>query len=84
MKLTAKNVQTERLPKGKGEAIIFDDVIPGLGLRLREGGSRSLIFQYKLGAKQRRLTLGAVAAVDFAETRKKAQKLYARVKAARR
>src|SRR5262249_23914078 len=39
-----------------------------------------LIFQYKLGAKQRRLALGSVAAIDFSDTRKTAEKLYARVK----
>ena len=45
-------------------------------------GSRSLIFQYKLGAKQRRIALGSVTGLNFAETRKKAETLYARVKLA--
>jgi integrase len=80
MKLSAKNVKTEPLPKGRSEAIIFDDDVPGFGLRIREGGSRTLIFQYRLGAKHRRMTLGSATAVDFADTRKTAEKLYARVK----
>ena len=57
MKLTAKNVRTAPLEKGKGEAIVFDEDVPGFGLRLRDGGSRTLVFQYKLGAKQRRIAL---------------------------
>ena len=57
-----------------------DDDVPGFGLRVREGGSRTLIFQYKLGAKQRRIALGSVSGVEFADTRKTAEKLYARVK----
>jgi integrase len=80
MKLTSRNVRAETLEKGRTEAIIFDDDLPGFGLRLRDGGSRTLVFQYKLGAKQRRIALGSVSALDFSETRKRAEKLYARVK----
>jgi hypothetical protein len=46
------------LPEGKAEAILFDDSLPGSGLRLREGGSRMYVVQYKLGAKHRRFTIG--------------------------
>ena len=58
MKLTRVAVDGLRLPAGKGERIIFDEEIAGFGVRLREGGSRVWIVQYKIGAKQRRLTLG--------------------------
>jgi integrase len=80
MKLSARNVKTEPLPTGKTEAIFFDEDVPGFGLRVREGGSRSLIFQYKIGKKHRRMALGSVAGIDFADTRKTVEKLYARVK----
>jgi integrase len=80
MKLTTKSIRAAALARGRSESILFDDDVPGFGLRLREGGSRTLVFQYKLGAKQRRMVLGSVSAVDFAETRKAAEKLYARVK----
>ena len=65
---------------GKSEAIYFDDDLPGFGLRLRERGSRTFVFQYKLGAKQRRVALGAATALNLATVRKEAGKLYARVK----
>jgi integrase len=80
MKLTVKSVKAVQLPKGKTEAIVFDDDVPGFGLRIREGGSRTLILQYKIGEKHRRMALGSVAAVNFADTRKEAERLYARVK----
>jgi integrase len=80
MKLTSRNVRSEPLPAGKGEAIFFDDDVPGFGLRVREGGSRSYVFQYKVGAKQRRMALGSVAAVDFGKVRENAKDLYARVR----
>jgi hypothetical protein len=54
MKLTATTVKTAEIERGKSEAIFFDDDVPG-GLRIREGGSRSFIFQYKLGDKHRRM-----------------------------
>src|SRR6516225_1579211 len=80
MKLTATTVRTEELPKGKSEAIFFDDEIPGFGLRLREGGSRSFIFQYKQGAKGRRMALGIASPDTIGDARKAAAKLHARVR----
>src|ERR1700722_1184098 len=80
MKLTSVTVRSQSLPDGKSEAIFFDDDLPGFGLRIREGGSRSFVFQYKLGAKQRRMALGTPSALNFGATRKTAEQLYARVK----
>jgi integrase len=80
MKLTATTVQKLALPKGKSELIVFDDEVPGFGLRLRDGGSRGWIFQYKIGAKQRRIALGAVKAIDHGKARDTAKDLYAKVR----
>jgi integrase len=80
MKLTAAIVRSAGIPPGKSEAIFFDDDVPGFGLRIREAGSRSFVFQYKLGTKQRRMALGTATALNFAATRKTAEQLYARVK----
>lgn len=80
MKLTTTTVRAQTLPGGKSEAIFFDDDVPGFGLRLRERGSRTFVFQYKLGAKQRRMALGVATALKLGEARKTAEKLYARVK----
>ena len=80
MKLNVQAVRTQELDPGKSEAIFFDDEIPGFGLRLRKHGSRTFIFQYKLGTKQRRMALGKATVDRLAEVRKTADKLYARVK----
>ena len=50
MKLTVKNIGSAKLEPGKRDIIIFDEEIPGFGLRLREGGYRGLVFQYKNAA----------------------------------
>jgi integrase len=80
MKLTATTVRTAELPAGKTEAIFFDDDIPGFGLRLREGGSRNFVFQYKIGDKHRRMALGKATALNLAEIRKLAMQHYASVR----
>ena len=80
MKLTQKAVAALVLPKGKREAIYFDGDIPGLGVRLRAGGTARWIFQYRIGAKQRRISLGSVSATSPARARELASELHARVR----
>jgi integrase len=80
MKFTVKSIAGQKLPTGKTEAIVFDDDVPGFGLRIREGGSRNFIFQYKIGKKHRRLTLGPLTALDLTKARDTAKDLYAKVR----
>jgi integrase len=80
MKLTQKSVSALTLPPGKSEAIYFDDAVPGLGLRLRAGGAGRWIFQYRVGVRHRRITLGSVSAIPLAQARASAGKLHAGVK----
>ena len=80
MKLTQPTVNSLGLPPGKADMIFFDDDVPGLGLRLRSGGKRSWIFQYGIGTKQRRMTLGTAPALTLAAARKTASELHARVR----
>lgn len=63
MRLTNKSTGGLKAPSGKADHIEWDDDIPGFGLRLRDGGSRVWVFQYKLGPKQRRITLGRAKAL---------------------
>ena len=80
MTLTATTLSTAQLPAGKSERNLFDDVIPGFGLRVREGASRTFVFQYTLGTKQRRMSLGVATETNVNNVRKIAEKLHARVK----
>jgi len=74
MKLTSKGIRALKLPDGKIDYLAWDDDIPGLGLRLRAGGSRNWVFQYALGNKQRRLSLGAATEESFKTVRQKDDK----------
>jgi integrase len=80
MKLTQASIERLALPAGKREAIIFDDDVPGFGLRLRAGGSRTFIVQYALGGRQRRMTIGTPKILDAAKARQTARNLLAKVR----
>ena len=80
MKLTVKTAKGITLPKGKRDCIVFDDDIAGFGLRLREGGSRTWVYQYRIGKKQRRMVLGSAKSVPLILARKNASDLEAKVR----
>jgi integrase len=80
MKLTVKTAEGIKLPKGKSDCIVFDDDIAGFGLRLREGGSRTWVYQYRVGKKQRRMVLGSAKSVPLILARKNASDLEAKVR----
>jgi integrase len=79
MKLTVSSVSDLRLPAGKTDHIVFDDDVPGFGIRLRQGGAR-WVFQYKIGAQHRRMTFGRYPALKVPAARDQAEKLHAKVK----
>ena len=80
MKLTETAISKLQLPAGKNETITFDSDLSGLGLRLRASGSKTWVFQYKLGSQHRQITLGKFPALHPTQARKTAAKLHAEVK----
>src|SRR5215469_6971635 len=80
MKLTKAAITKLTLPHRKSELLVFDSDLPGFGVRLREGGSKTWIFQYKLGNKHRRVTLARVSALEPAAAREQVSKLHAQVR----
>lgn len=81
MRITISSAHRLKLKPGRKECIVFDEDIPGFGIRIREGGSRTWIFQYRIGSKQRRMFLGSASdpQVNLADTRKVASKLHGQV-----
>jgi integrase len=82
-RLTPQQIAGLKLPAGKTDLLYFDDAVPGLALRLRAGGRKSWIFQYRVGSKQRRLTFGTASALTPHEARKRAALLHAEAKLGR-
>ena len=79
MKFTKQDVADLKLQEGKADAIYFDDAMPGFGIRLRAGGKRVWIAQYRADGQQRRQTLGDVRKVDLDAARAAAKTLFAKV-----
>lgn len=79
MRLNAATVAKLDLPPGKSEKIYFDDALPGFGMRLRAGGKRVWIAQYRIGKKQRRVTIGSVDRIGADIARSQAKALLAKV-----
>jgi integrase len=74
MRLTDKTIAGLTIPQGKSELLVFDDDLPGFGLRLREGGSRKWVFQYRSNGRQHRVT--NKAAMDATRARAWAKNLH--------
>lgn len=79
MRLTKANVGKLSLPAGVKDKIFFDDEMPGFGLRIRDGGKRTWVVQYRFGAKQRRVTLGAPATLPAEQARAEAARVLSTV-----
>lgn len=71
-KLTNDTVRT--LPVKGTDVVYPDQEVPGLYLRVRAGGSRTFIIQWRQGQFQRRSTIGKVGVLSLDEARKKARK----------
>jgi integrase len=83
MKFTLTNVRTwSDFDKSKAEHIVFDETMPGFGLRIRVGDKkqhRTFIAQYKIGSKHRRITLGNVAKVTLEDAKQRAKIIFGKV-----
>jgi integrase len=73
MKLTQTAIAKIELAPGQAERIVFDERLSGFGLRVRAGGKRTWIVQYRVGKKQRRKTLGSVDKIMAAKAYKVAE-----------
>jgi integrase len=82
MKITARTIAGLKLPRGKNDAIYFDDDMPGFGIRLRVSGEqvrRSWVAQYRSFGRTRRVLLGSAEILGAEQARVAAKKVLARV-----
>lgn len=76
MKLSQKIVAQLKPPAGKVDAIVFDDDVPGLGIRF-QGRTPRWIVQYRVAGRNRRVTLGPVGGIELKDARRRAGKILA-------
>lgn len=82
MKLTKAAVSKLSLPPGRAELFVYDDELPGFGLRIRRT-KKTWFVSYRLGGRgspQRRLTIGSLSQLDLDAARREARAALARVR----
>ena len=77
-KLTKRTVEATQ-PQGR-DHFLWDDDLPGFGLRIFESGKRSYLIQYKAAGRTRRVTIGPHGPITADQARKRALMLLAEVK----
>jgi integrase len=80
VKLIESAVAALKVPEGKRDIIIFDDALPGFGVRKFASGKASYIVKYSLGGQQRKITLGRALPGMLADIRREAAKVLAQAK----
>jgi integrase len=80
MKLTATNVRSLSVPRGRSEAVFFDDDVKGFGVRVKPSGTRSYVMCWKVDGEHRRVTIGSVSDTDFGKAKNRAKDIKADVR----
>src|SRR5262249_56040366 len=78
MKLTKDVVTALSLPPGKNDHFEWGKALPGFAVRLR-GKTKTWVVQFRIGAQQRRESLGDVRKVTLEDARKIARQRFAQV-----
>ena len=58
MELGKREIDEFQFPPGRRDVLVFDDGLPGFGLRVTAAGTKTFLYQYRVGPKVRRLVLG--------------------------
>jgi integrase len=78
VKLTKGEVDKLTLPRGKSDHFVWDDAMPGFGIRLR-GQNKTYVIQYRAGRQQRRESLGDVRRIALEMARTIARRRFAAI-----
>lgn len=76
MRLTDLSIRKLAAPE-RGQRTHFDDGLPGFGLRISQGGTKSFVVMY--GARRRLKTIGRYPAMKLADARREAKRLQAEI-----
>lgn len=78
-KLT-KRVVEGIVPRPKGDVVLWDEVLPGFGVRVKPSGVRSYIIQYRnANGRSKRGTIGRHGKITLDQARKQARQIFADV-----
>jgi hypothetical protein len=66
-------------PPAAGQYVVSDDVVPGFGARVSQGGAISFVLLYRVGRHRKRATIGKYPIISLADARAQAKKILAKV-----
>jgi integrase len=69
-----------KVPPGARDVQIFDDKLPGFGLRKFASGKASFFVKFNVGKQQRRMSLGVATASGLEDARAAAEKILAKAR----
>src|SRR5215469_14227346 len=78
--MTGIRALLQDLPTDVRDKVFFDSSLPGYGLRVRESGVHSLMIQYAIAGRTRRVVFGPLSRLDPGKTYAKAKDLLASVR----
>jgi integrase len=77
MRLTDASLRALTCARGRGEQVFFDSTLPGFGCRVRSTGQKTLLLQYSIYGRAKRIYLGPPTLLT--EARAAAKKLKAQI-----
>lgn len=75
MKLTERSIAALTVEAGRKDRLVFDDVTPGLGLRV-SGTGKTFIAQYTISGRKRRVSLGRWGSITLDKARDAAKAVF--------
>ncbi len=81
MKLGKREIDALVCPPNRKDRLVFDEELPGFGIRITQDGTKTFIFQYRRGAAVRRFRLGRYGDLTPAQARRLAEAARGRVAA---
>jgi integrase len=78
--MTGIRALLQDLPTDVRDKVFFDSSLPGYGLRVRESGVHSLMIQYAIAGRTRRVVFGPLSRLDPSKTYAGARDLLARAR----
>jgi hypothetical protein len=79
-KLSEAFIAGYEVPAGERDVLIFDDALPGFGIRKYASGRTAYFVKYKIGAQQRKITLGPYTRGVLADMRRRAADVLAKAR----
>jgi integrase len=79
MRFTQTNVKKLKPEEGKTDVTIWDEGLPGFGIRFRNGGAGVYVIQYSVNGRQGKIGLGKVLQVSLDDAQTEAMQQFAKI-----